>query len=159
MGPSRPCLGRTYCDTFVIWALCYCWVHLAVHLQMLFRWFKRPVRDCTEFYYRTAYRINSNKPRLLDYCRLKCDFYLGTCSYFKIGRDKDYLLFPNLTVYCLFTAANRSVFWSHLFTLGPFQPVVSSIGNRMTYRKNFWRENLLDSGENNHFELKRTAFH
>ena len=63
--------------------------------------------------------------------------FLRTSSYFKIGRNKDYLLFPNLTVYCLFSVGNRIVFWWNLFSLGPFQPVVSSIGNRMTYCENF----------------------
>ena len=43
------------------------------------------------------------------------------------------------------------------FLFAPFQPVVSSTGNRITYCENFGEENLLGSGENNHFEPKRIA--
>lgn len=134
VGPGPPHLGRTYCGTFLFehsvavdfiqQLICKC---CFVDLNTL---------SGIALNFKLTVLTRINKPRLLNYCRLKC-FYLRTCSYFTIRRGKDYLLFPNLTVYCLFTAANRSVFWWHLFSLGPFQPVVSLVGNRITYCKNF----------------------
>ena len=44
------------------------------------------------------------------------------------------------------------------FLFGPFSTSGVFSWQQNYVLQEFWRENLLDSGENNHFELKRIAF-